>query len=201
MLPKFIDHERIASARQYYESLGFKYKEVPWVVSPEAMNITCPVSVPKYSEPRLVASGEQSFLELALHVGGLAWGKWCCATPCYRPFDVGVSPLHFSQFLKLELINYLDFRPNNPAETVQDLVGAALRFFKMYVPCEVVAYQDEPRHGCSTEHACDIMALVNGEKIELGSYGLRHSKEVGHWVYGTGVALPRFSQVLEKYSG
>ena len=58
-----------------------------------------------------------------------------------------------------------------------------------------VAIDDEPRLGCRTLYSADIevQAGEDGPWIEFGSYGLREADRIGHWVYGTGVPLPRVS--------
>jgi len=59
-------------------------------------------------------------------------------------------------------------------------------FFERYVEAKVVQ---------SDEHQWDFVDTKN--EIELDSYGIRHYREFG-WIYGTGVALPRLQQVIEK---
>lgn len=47
----------------------------------------------------------------------------------------------------------------------------------------------------SVSQAYDIVTDL--QKIELGSYGIRQHPSVGRWVYGTGLAEPRYSYAIE----
>ncbi len=188
-----IEFELLNNASQYFENKGFKYLDVPWVVSQEALKITCPDS----SEPEssgFVASGEQSFLELALQKK-LRQGKFHCITPCCR-FQDKIDKWHYHQFYKLELIEYFgEIKPAHDISEMMKCVSCFIEVFKRYtdeISLEIV--EDEVRKGCESLSSMDI--TVNG--IEYGSYGIRHNENVGYWMYGTGVALPRFQQILEK---
>lgn len=51
----------------------------------------------------------------------------------------------------------------------------------------------------TSQTSWDLMGQKNGVRIELGSYGWRTVGlpfGVRTWYYGTGIAEPRFSQVL-----
>jgi hypothetical protein len=187
----FIDYDVIDSAiRNYEDNAEYKYIEVPWVVSKKALMVTMPTCIEPNSIPmeEMVASGEQSFMQLILN-DKLPSGKYCCATPCYRKFDgLKNDGLHFSQFFKVELINTLeqDFSEFGLADMIYD----AMSFMGSIISdrLDFVETEDDPRHECDTFVNYDI---VTSKGVELGSYGLRSHPVCGRWVYGTGVALPR----------
>jgi len=198
MQSPLINYSLIQKAVEYYESCGYQYIEVPWVVSPEALNITRPANLPPIDSPRLVASGEQSFLEMILK-GELGKGKFCCATPCYRPGDQGKDPYHFDQFFKVELIsNKSDDTESDRGKFIIDAMGF---FQRRGVRILITMPEDEERAECTERYSpMDLVAPLGDEEIELGSYGVRWNKNTGYWVYGTGLALPRFQQVLDGIS-
>lgn len=186
-----ISYYLIAEAIEYYKLRGFKYTEVPWVVSSEAINATCPVHSQKANDEQLVASGEQSFIELRMK-SKLDVGKYVCATPCYRPQDAGRSNMHHSQFFKVELIHLSgDDKPSE--QDYDNLINNAFAFMSRYKSnISIVETKDDERHECETLISHDIETQ---DIIELGSYGVRYHKKVGYWIYGTGLALPRFQQI------
>lgn len=180
MLPR-IDYKKISDSIFYYESLGYSYIEVPWVASKESMEITCPKDRLLFSTfiGNLIGSGEQSFLNGRQY---LPKGKFLCATPCFRDEPV-LDQYHLNYFFKTELIithsqSYNDFH---------DIIGDAFGFFEKYIN-----HSDKLRI-IETEQGKDI--ILNG--IEVGSYGIRSYKGFD-WVYGTGCAEPRLSQILNK---
>jgi hypothetical protein len=194
---KRIAYDIVEAAVAAYEFRGYKYLEVPWVVSDQAMNATVPVGCPMFEGERgaFVASGEQSFIQLILE-GKLSKGRYCCATPCYRPWDNGKSPLHQTQFFKVELIDYVgdDGYSLSPMKSQYDMIrDAAYSFMSFFFnDLQFIETQDDPRQECTTVKSSDI---VTKEGIELGSYGIRSHPKTGTWIYGTGVALPRFTSV------
>ncbi len=179
-----IDYEKIVDAISFYESNGFVYKDVPWLVTHDSYFATRPqqaldiVSILGYH----VASGEQSFIEL-LSQGDLQ-GKYMCVTPCYR-HEERVDDLHFKSFLKAELIDTKAHEANLHA-----LINSAVQFFSRYTCVEVIKTE---------ESASSYDIIDQNTKIELGSYGIRTHGPLS-WVYGTGVALPRLDTVLSKIS-
>lgn len=186
-----IDYDTANMAIRYYEDIAeYKYIEVPWVVSKKALLVTLPTCIEPNSirEEEMVASGEQSFLQMILNQE-LPQGKYCCATPCYRKLDgLKRDGLHFSQFFKVELINTLaqDFSEFGLGDMMHD----AMAFMGSVITDELdfVQTEDDPRHECDTFVNYDV---VTSKGVELGSYGLRSHPMCGRWMYGTGVALPR----------
>jgi len=194
-----IDYKVIEDAKAFYGDAGFKYIEVPWVVSPGAYNATAPKNGHIAKSQTVVASGEQSFMQLILD-GLLAPGKYCCATPCFRPWDSGRSREHLPQFFKVELIEH-DLKDFN--ENVKDYLdrygkmkSLALEFLRQYVPQTTdIKTNDDERLECTTHVSHD---LVTTWGLELGSYGVRSHAAIGYWIYGTGVALPRLTSAMSR---
>lgn len=172
-----IDYDKIAAAVTYYQKAGYKLIDVPWVIAREPYQATAPEAAwPFYTLGGfLPASGEQSFLQLMLE-GELEAGRYCCATPCYR--DEKYDRLHLPYFFKIELIDVgnPDYRP---------VMQHAHVFFSRY--CAV-------REEAITSTQTDLTEAETG--IELGSYGWRGYRGLT-WSYGTGLAEPRLSQVLQ----
>ena len=180
--PPPIDYRKFAAALDYYEPLGYSYLEVPWVISTEAVVATLPpggiATRVQYGE--LVGSAEQAFIELILR--GREVLKACAVTPCFR-IENSYDELHHPYFMKLELIN-TDTSPGN----LYQMINAAQGFFQRYIETDIE--QTGP-------HAYDI--VDKKRRIELGSYGIRHLDiDVGSFIYGTGLALPRFDTVLSQ---
>jgi hypothetical protein len=174
-----IDHTKIVAAEEYYERAGYQKLDVPWVIGREAYCATFPEhAFPFFTLGGfLPASGEQSFIQLMLD-GKLPAGKYQCTTPCFRD-EQEYNELHLPYFYKVELILVGSSSYYN---TIKDAEG----FFIDY--CEI---HREPINS-------DQVDIVEATTcIELGSYGRRQFKDFC-WVYGTGLAEPRLSQVLAK---
>lgn len=172
-----IDYSKIAAALDFYQSKGYAYIEVPWIVTHEAMLITSPGGKRFFNTfaGDLVSSGEQSFLQLR---ETLKAGLYCCATPCFRD-ERPVDSLHRQYFFKVELI---EVNPKEPIDSVLAMIEHAKEFFGEYVKVEVVE--------------TDIGKDIFGNGLELGSYGNRFY-EGFNWTYGTGCAEPRLSQAIK----
>lgn len=177
-----IDYNLLNNSTIYYENFGYKRIEVPWTVSKAVDEITKPSEIPsfelKHNSKCLVASGEQSFLYLYLKEF-LPKGKFQTITPCFRyeNFDF----LHSKYFMKNELIITDDVSGDN----LTKIVDVSLAFYRSYIP------KAEPK---ITKIGWDIE--VEGK--ELGSYGIREC-EFLKWIYGTGCAEPRMSNLIKLY--
>ena len=183
-----IDWALIGKAVDFYESARFKYVEVPWIVSDEAVNATLPegarpMRVAFGGERSLVGSAEQSFLQMMLY-DKLEPGSYVAASPCFR--DDVVDEWHFKDFLKVELIMVVD-QPA-PREYARSLAMEAAVFFRKVGGAE-------SQHLRLVETAIGLDLEYGG--VEIGSYGVR-SNRGHHWVCGTGLAEPRFSQALTR---
>lgn len=189
-----IDYGVLHRASEFYERLGYSRIETPWLVSRGISEITKPSDRPNYLirretqdvEKAFVASGEQGFLHL-INKGHLPRrGKFQTITPCLRPDAFGVY--HTKYFMKLELIEYDTESPIiEPINRVRAVLKDAREFF------EGELY---PRHRESlTETLTGPLSMdLDLDGVEIGSYGARSCKFT-NWIYGTGVAEPRFSRV------
>jgi aspartyl-tRNA synthetase len=183
----------VAAARSWYMRWGYQYVETPWYVTGRALRATLPegkhgfqLCHPELFKGWLVGSAEQGFLQMMLD-GDLKPGKYFSATPCFR--DDAEDELHSTCFFKVELIEIEDRIQVLDDGNVYRLMSACKKFFEEYSHQEVKV-RPTPEHGPSTY---DLE--LNG--IEIGSYGLR--KHENHkWVYGTGLALPRFNVAAAK---
>jgi len=191
-----IDWSLIGDAIEFYKRFKFKYVEVPWMVFNEAIDATIPVGKQPFyiggrhggvSGGALVGSAEQSFLQLMLD-GKLEQGRYVTASPCFR--DDEVDELHFKDFFKVELIHVIDDTAAGQTDAdalVNILLQTALHFF-----ASKMSDTDRVRI-VTTDIGRDI--FVNG--VEVGSYGYRTYRG-HHWIYGTGLAEPRFSQARSR---
>jgi len=176
-----INYKIIADSIDFYSKFGFKRIEAPWTVSEAVDDITKPSErihmQLKHNDKCLVASGEQSFLYLYCK-DFLPLGKYQTVTPCFRyeQFD----GMHMKNFIKNELIITDDVTEKQ----LNIMVGAALEFFSQYVDCHIE----------KTDEGYDI---ISDNGYELGSYGIR-SCDYLKWIYGTGVAEPRLSRVMQS---
>jgi seryl-tRNA synthetase len=178
----------VAEAIDDYIWCGYKYLEVPWIVSNEAVQATIPAGrlgwktfipdqevITTDKASYLVGSAEQSFIQLMIN-GALDKGRYCAATPCFR--DDKVDDLHQQTFFKVELI---EFRPDS--DDLSNIIDDAKEFMEYLSACKLDIVK--------TEAGLDLML----KGVEVGSYGYRQYKEM-KWIYGTGLALPRFSKAV-----
>lgn len=177
-----IDYAVIADALKFYESKGYERIEVPWSAPKDVIEATAPdkANLYPYKDEYLVASGEQSFMQMLKEDRLKENKKYMCVTPCFRheqTYDTYTRPY----FIKVEL-----FVRGYGGVWESKILGDAKEFFNRYLPREAKVVP--------TPEGTDL--FYNG--IELGSYGLRNIEDLGVWVYGTGVAEPRFSSVLSK---
>lgn len=171
----------VSAAVAHYASRGWRQVEVPWLVPPEVVAITCPrcervMSVPGHGD--LVGSAEQSFLHLD-GSGRLGRGRFLAVTPCFRDEPV-VDRLHLRAFLKVEL--YRNDRGDGAA--LQEAIADAVALLRTLVP----------RHFLGIERTDEGFDLTVGG-IEVGSYGIRRHAGL-EWVCGTGLAEPRLSPAI-----
>lgn len=178
-----IDWQLIAQAQSYYESLGYKYVETPWLVPTYYTEQTKPFKDKSFvldsdlfenQNSELVGSAEQGFLYL-IDNQKIPLGKYCSISPCFR--TESYDSLHQPWFLKLELI---DCKSTNKT-SLNNVLLDAFKFFQSI-----------------TNGNLEIINLANNtydinlNNIEIGSYGFRTINGVDY-IYGTGLALPRFS--------
>ena len=197
-----INYGLIDIASNFYSGQGYSRVEAPWLVTKQISDITCPPGGASYivkkdvevKEKTFVASGEQSFLYL-INKGFLPeTGKFHTITPCMR--NDSFDATHTKYFMKLELIDYSTVRRLSKSETsyaVNHMVQQALSFFKTIVPedklsIEIINNSEFPAYD------------INFDGVEIGSYGYRECMFC-NWIYGTGIAEPRFSRLARIADG
>lgn len=191
-----IDYSLISRAIEYYRGKGFNYVEAPWMAHHKAVHSTLPKDkTPFYLSGNydidgfaLVGSAEQAFVQLMLD-GKLPLGSHMAAGPCFR--DDEVDELHQKTFFKVELIIVTEYAPP-PEFAFHTMALDAYECFQS-MKIELTYNRNTALKIVETEVGYDIN--LNG--IEIGSYGVR-SFEGHHWIYGTGLAEPRFSMALAK---
>lgn len=194
-----IDYALIGKAIDYYDSQGFLRIETPWLVSKDIADLTKPLDSSTYivqkdvekKQKAFVASGEQSFLYLINKGHMPSSGRYQTVTPCLR--DDAWDPIHMKNFVKLELIEYSTDANLNDAARVKRMVDQALGFFSKHVDKTALSVVN-----CTTATSLSYDINLNG--VEIGSYGYR-SCMFCNWIYGTGVAEPRFSRLLKQKHG
>lgn len=179
----------LAQAQNYYNEAGYQYCEVPYMVPEEYSLLTKPHNDQSFvlqhdlflKQPHeLVGSAEQGFIYL-MATNQLTHSKLCSITPCFRTEQY--SSTHLPWFMKCEL-----FHLSQSKEDCQLMIDCALKFFSKYVPTKNLEVVQ------TSEESWDI----NLNHLEIGSFGIRHF-EFGTFIYGTGLALPRFETA--KYYG
>jgi phenylalanyl-tRNA synthetase alpha subunit len=141
--------------------------------------------------------------------GQLATGKYQAITPCFR--NETHDFFHQKQFMKLELIEYMDTQtpwhlaPNAGVlnTRIEEMVDGAMNTFELIAQKKMVvrAIKTNDAHPSSVPgtNTYDIEGKYQDRWIELGSYGARRAV-FGTWIFGTGLAEPRFSKVLHAAS-
>jgi hypothetical protein len=204
-----IDYSLLADATKHYRDMGYAAIEVPWRVSVEVLNITKPAYVTNTdykiegTNKALIASGEQGFMYL-MNKGHLPPGGYQTITPCFRNEQYDAT--HSKQFMKLELIEVVAECQAIGQHHVRALLDVVLNAMKKLAPSDyhrerlMVVQQSEwdPLAVPGTVQL-DIEAEFNDKRVELGSFGARRA-HFGAWVYGTGLAEPRFSKTMQALS-
>lgn len=193
-------YKRLLEAVAYYEKCGFKYVDVPWAVGEEAIGITRPPHASVEGGCHMVAGGgplfpvasaEQSFIQLQLDAHGSLdnriAGSFCTLTPCFRN-EPTLDDLHQPYFMKVELVSW----DRTTREDMDKMIASARLLFEKDLWVDCVHNSEKDPIGVV---AYDLVATHTG--VELGSYGIREHPRVGRWLYGTGLAEPRYSYALE----
>ena len=178
-----IDWGILHRACLYYSSLGYQQKETPWIIPEDYGKTTKPHidksfvhnnDMFKNQAQELVGSAEQGFIYLLLN-NLLPEGKYFSVSPCFRVDNYDKT--HLPWFMKLEILIH---SPGNENKYLQCVMEDAFNFFNTnsIIPCEKVMMEDGTYD-------------INLNGLEIGSYGIRKIESI-QYVYGTGVALPRF---------
>lgn len=171
----------------YYRLNDFKYIDIPWLVDDYISDITKPIDKKNFyiNNKTMVASGEQSFLQLIL-TDKVTPGNYLGCSPCFR--DEIEDALHKQYFMKTELIkwDYINNKENITTTQLKNIINICKDFFSKYISVKIISIEDG---------SFDIVDEKNN--IELGSYGIREYNNI-KWIYATGVAEPRLSHVINS---
>ncbi len=182
-----IDWGLLGAAVAFYRSQGYLYVEAPWIEQQAIIEMTRPpsctptvVTGPSSNVGELVGSSEQSMIGMTVRKEiGPGWYVAC--TPCWRDEPV-LDRYHQGYFMKVELFRNMQVG----TIAMEDMMETAMVFFRQHVPVELLRKLDVE----ITPEGYDI--TLGG--VEIGSYGYRSVNGVS-WVYGTGLAEPRFSTI------
>lgn len=179
-----ISWDRVGRAATFFSARGYSYVETPWRVTRDVVATTIPAWATPFrceldhGRPDfLVGSAEQGFIAL---MRSLPDGRYFSASPCFRDNEPA-DDFHFCDFFKIELC----------------FVGSVAASGDLL--CDAWAFAASEGLICDavdTELGCDLIA----RGVEVGSFGGRACSLDGaklRWSYGTGLAEPRFSQVLQ----
>lgn len=190
-----MNYDNISTSIKHYRARGYVYMpDAPWVVDKEVYYATKPSDA--FVDIRivedglewtarnqyLVASGEQSFLQLMLD--GHHIKRAICVTPCFRK-EKKLTEWSRPYFMKSEIINADDPSRANLMLMVHD----ACAFFEKFVSVKVLETGPDQY---------DIVEKLT--RAELGSYGVRSFNDL-KWLYGTGCAEPRLSTAISRSHG
>lgn len=184
---KQIDYRLLADACRYYNNIEYNQIESPWIIEERFSLITSPnnergVAYVLDNSQHLVCSSEQGMIQMAFNNTIRSGVKYFSVSPCFR--DEPLTEFHSKTFMKLELFSISSTESGALAQASR-FSSDASTFFKRYkVNHEIIP----------TDIGEDIVTL-NG--LELGSYGIRKFEDF-YTVYGTGLALPRFSLAQGK---
>ena len=195
-----INYANIAKSVDHFTNVGFNQIEVPWWVTEELMELTKPKEANSayqlsVNQKYLIASGEQGLLYLA-NKGQLPLGKYCTVTPCFRNEEY--DSYHSKQFLKHELMILYPARRILKSYEVISLANQVLKFYQIIEPNVEFSIIDANSNNGDI-NPLDIVANIGIKQIEVGSFGIR-SSSFATWIYGTGLAEPRFSKVCLEAS-
>lgn len=189
---EIINYELLYKAIKYFSKHGFTQIETPWRVSKEAIEGTFNSKMSFKSDDKfLIGSAEQGFLELYLNNKLPSFGQFMSVSPCFR--NEKPDYYHQQEFMKLELIFLSNFEISKDDNHFKIFRKFVINFIikKLNIKnSDIIIVQTNDNSSLYSE---DI--LING--IEYGSYGIRKFNDV-HYIYGTGIALPRFSKIYNS---
>lgn len=192
MTPK-IDYPLLGQAVSEYIKRGYRYVEVPWMVKPRDIYATLDEraacirtgfqidlagrkEMHPWREDRgncLVGSAEQGFLSM-----NLPPDAYVGVTPCFR-WENKTDLLTRDYFMKVEL-----FVTSEEADLSRVMDDA-------HEVMQVIGDANEPKFTIDVQETGEGYDFMLAG-IEIGSYGERATANQ-EWIYGTGLALPRFS--------
>lgn len=181
-----INYYTLLKAMEWYSD-EYGQTEVPWKVSKEAISYTFDkedITNSTQDGKHLIGSAEQGFIELILQ-NTLPKGKWMSMSPCFRNDEE--DRWHQKEFIKLELFQNIHVNKNQLNQMIQKFVKFCIKF----VNENLIVVKSTNDINSVTSYDVEI----NG--IEVGSFGIREKNGMS-WIYGTGIALPRFSEALKN---
>lgn len=169
-----IDYTLLGDAMRHYIESGWRQVEVPWLVSHKACFATLSTenrdAAMQVKSRFLVGSAEQGFLDLDLPPG-----RYVSCSPCFRAGEM--DDLHQETFMKVELHR----TDNTTDDALDEMIDTVYGWHRLHSRNRVMEMVETPE-GYDLEMA----------GVEVGSYGRRTA--IGRtWLYGTGLALPRFT--------
>lgn len=194
--PPNVNWSLLGQAVEHYSGIGYQQVETPWAIPATYMDSTKPHYNKTFemnqghfeNQPHeLVGSAEQGFVYMKARMMLPSDGaRFMSVSPCFRVENF--DSLHLPWFMKLELF-----------EDTTDPVRLEL----MLIDCIHVFKSLLGRFG-EKENKIEVVKIgetydieLNG--IEIGSYGFRrHFDRKEDYLYGTGLALPRFTQARRK---
>lgn len=177
---------RLAAAMEFYSGYGFKYVDVPWIVDHAAMFTTppergvyaeCIGSSHTPTDGYLIGSGEQGFIDL-IQAGVTPPTLAMTCTPCFRD-EESHDDITRPYFMKVELASF------DPLKGHIWMAEIARKFMMRFGRAIMQV---------STDIGVDLQ--MGG--VEVGSYGNRLVPDWGEFSYGTGLAEPRFTALLNR---
>ncbi len=195
-----IDYRLLSEAVDFYKGLGYQYIEVPWIVKSVIASLTLKDRSRAYivdshtTIGELVGSAEQGFIDQFIK-GVIPSGKKVVSvSPCFRK-EPECDEYHFNQFIKVEL--GMGFFISSFMDEVQlhTTIDNSIRTFINHANAFFDSKTDKLVECVEVNGDFDLMI----DDIELGSYGYRvfQRQDAIIWIYGTGLALPRFSQAID----
>lgn len=181
-----IDWILLAKAVDFYNKSSYFQVETPFAIPDFYHFYTKPHNDQTFvlndgmfeqNKHELVGSAEQGFIFLLLNNQLDLSKKLFSVTPCFRADNY--DKLHQPWFMKLELFHY-----SSNENDLMNMLQLAKSFYEKQ--------SDVPVNIIQTGNNAYDLEMNN---IEVGSYGFR-SVEDYTFIYGTGLALPRFSIVL-----
>lgn len=179
-----ISANKIISSIDYFKTHGFELVDVPMCVEKCCSDLTKPeyaITFHHTSDAVYVASAEQSFIQMFKDGKLKNNHSYMALTPCLRD-EVKFDDYHYFLFLKLELITI-------GSHCTSSILDLAKTNFENLSNTKVDIIK-------TTEEIDSYDLQI--DDIEIGSYGGRYMLDGTPYTYGTGIAEPRFSVVLNK---
>lgn len=183
-----IDYDLLNKAILYYQALKYTQIETPWIVSADASLTTAPSEDHCFITTRnehFVGSAEQGFIHLMKYNPEkiVPDKMYFSVSPCFRR-DIP-DETHSQGFIKLELFYHA--KNANTLDIEWEFIRDAKRLFEFLSIKKIETIINEKSQSIDLEY--------NG--LELGSYGSRRLNDGSLWVFGTGIALPRFQLIMK----